>query len=405
MNIRRGILGLSRRALAPLAFVCLFIVTFALCDDALGQAARARRSARAVASAAAAPAEALLQPILPAVETIVGVGVPSYVAPSIPRNDAALYDVGVQNLSWRSRQGVSYSAIAYYPKNPPVDGGKFSVAIFSHGLGSSAESFAYLGRAWASRGIVTILLKHPNSDESVWRGKLRPMAELRDAYAKYWPARDRAKAIIAAIDLLETSNNAPGPMGSDLDLTKIAVAGNDLGALAALLVAGQLPPDNGAPLKDSRVAAVLALSPPVFCDSSQAPRVYGGITVPLMVVSGTKDDGVVGTTKAYQRRIPFDGVSLADRYLVVLQGADHRVYGGLRISSQRQAADASFQETISVAASDFFSAYLMEDEARLEMLRARGAASPLQAATVERRLGTNVANASYSASRASRERR
>ncbi len=293
----------------------------------------------------------------------------------------SIYRVGVADISWRSREGKNYDAIAYHPTSPPLGGSKFGVVIYSPGLGASPEEFSYLGRAWASRGIVCVTLRHPETDDSVWRGKARPMAALKEAYRKYWSSRDRAKAIRSAIDYLYASHYGPGPLGSDVDLKRIAVAGNDLGALGALLVAGQLPPDNGPSLRDNRVAAVLALSPPVFCEAEQGEEVYSGVSVPLMVVTGTKDDGIVGSTKARQRRLPYDSVSRSDRYLVVLDGGDHRVYGRRIVGS-----DESFHKTIAVATADYLSAYLLDDYDVLAALREHGSTFSLKNARVEKTL-------------------
>ncbi len=307
-------------------------------------------------------------------------------------SNVSRYSVGVKEVRWTSRTGSSYSALAYYPTTPPADGGSFSAIIFSHGLGSSAENFSYLARSWARDGAVVLCLRHPGSDESVWRGKLRAMNELREAYQRYWTARDRAVAISSAIDFLYASHSSAGPMGADVDLARIGVAGNDLGALASLLVAGQLPPDNGVSLKDPRVAVVLALSPPVFCEANQSGVVYASVEAPTMVLTGTEDDGIVGTTKAYQRRIPFDGVSLNDRFLVVLQGGDHRVYAGHRMAS-KQAHDAPYQETIRVASTEFWRAYLNGDLLALNGMRFGSFTSKFSNASVEARFAPTATEA------------
>jgi len=292
------------------------------------------------------------------------------------------YTVGVKEVRWNSKSGASYSASTYYPTTPPRNGSGFPVIIFSHGLGSSAENFAYLANSWASDGAVVICLRHPGSDESIWRGKLRAMSELREAYQRYWTGRDRAKAISSAIDFVYASHGSAGPMGADVDLARIGVAGNDLGALASFLVAGQLPPDNGVSLKDPRVAAVLALSPPVFCEAERGASVYASVEAPTMVVTGTEDDGIVGNTKAFQRRIPYDSVRLNDRYLVVLQGGDHRVYAGHRMAS-KQAHDAPYQETIRVATTEFWRAYLHGQAPALNDMRSGSFASKFFNAAVE----------------------
>ena len=100
-----------------------------------------------------------------------------------------------------------------------------------------------------------------------------------------------------------------------------------------------------------------------------------------MVVTGTKDDGIVGSTKAYQRRLPYDSVRQSDRYLVVLSGGDHRVYGRRVIGS-----DTSYHETIAAATADYLSAYLLGDYDVLMALRQYGSAISLGNASVERAL-------------------
>ena len=58
--------------------------------------------------------------------------------------------------------------------------------------GCGAGSRLAIDNGSASNGGVTVTLHHPETDESVWRGKARPMAALKEAYRKYWPSRDRA---------------------------------------------------------------------------------------------------------------------------------------------------------------------------------------------------------------------
>lgn len=305
---------------------------------------------------------------------------------------SAKYSVQTSNISWSSREGYPITARVYYPAGMRKNGTKYAAVVYSHGLGASPDNFSYLGYYWAGHGIVTICLRHPESDDSIWRGKIRAMGELKEAYHKYWTARDRVRALRSGVDLLYAGNTGSGPLGflkDSIDLGAIGVAGNDLGALGALLMAGQLPPDNGVYLKDSRVSAVLAMSPPVFCDPVQGPSVYGRIQAPLMVVTGTQDDGIVGNTKAPQRRIPYDSVSGVDRYLVVLQGADHRVYGGRRLGS-KQGNDHAFQETIARETVDFWRAYLLKDAVVMNQMCAHGMNAPLSNVHIEWRLGGNT---------------
>ena len=247
---------------------------------------------------------------------------------------------------------------------PAAKGQRFPIIVFSHGLGGSPSRCAYLAAAWASRGFVVVMLQHPGSDENVWQGKLRVMNELREAYKTSWSGRTRALDIRFAMNRLESLEENGDWLGALLDLENIGVGGYDLGALAALLVAGQLPPDKGTSLADSRVTAVLAMSPPINSSRRSYRDVYAAVEVPTFFITGTADDGVVGSTKAAQRRIPFDSMEGNDRFLVVFQGADHMIYGG-HFLSIRGRNDQPFQRAMCRSSILFWRAYLKHDERAL----------------------------------------
>lgn len=276
-----------------------------------------------------------------------------------------VYSVAQSQVSWTaSHSALQVEALVYYPLAPQET---CPVVIYSHGLGGAPERFAYLGNMWASRGIVSVFLHHPETDESQWRGRIRAMSELRELYRRYWSARDRALAIRFAIDRLSSPDSQSASFAPIMDLSRLGASGNDLGALAALLLAGQIPPDGGPSLKDSRVTAVAALSPPVFCDAEHARVVYEQITVPFISVSGTLDNGIVGSTRAWQRRIPFDAMIYSDRYHVTLNGGDHLVYSG-HLRARKQKTDADYQNVIRAATVLFWSAYLKGDHTAANIL-------------------------------------
>lgn len=292
---------------------------------------------------------------------------------SVPKGGQAadfarpVYSVAVSRVGWTGvASQLQVDALVYFPVSPQ---GLCPVVVYSHGLGGSPESLAYLGNMWASRGIVSVFIHHPHTDESQWKGHLRPIADLKRLFEIYWPARDRALAIRFVIDRLTNPGTESSSFAGIIDLSRIGAAGNDLGALAALLVAGQIPPDGGASLHDPRVTAALALSPTVYCESDYAPAVYGGISIPTMTIGGTNDNGIVGPTRAWQRRIPFDAMFKNDRYHVTLNGADHLVYSGRERVVRRQAGDAEFHKAIRSISTLFWTGYLQNDSEALRILQ------------------------------------
>jgi len=256
----------------------------------------------------------------------------------------------------------------------PVTGkGPFPVIVFSHGLGGSREGYKYLGSHWASYGYVSVHVDHPGSDTAVLRKSARPMRELRRAAAEPGIALERPLDVRFVLDQLEKMNQGGSPLSHRLDLGRVGMAGHSFGAWTTLVVAGQslAPKYGGAPLADPRVKAAIAMSAPV--PRKDFDRAYGGIHIPVLHMTGTRDDSPLGETKAAERRVPYDHIRGADQYLVTFQGGDHMIFSG-RLGSQRGEKDALFQGLIRQGTVAFWDAYLKGDaEAKAWLAQGYGA--------------------------------
>jgi predicted dienelactone hydrolase len=109
-----------------------------------------------------------------------------------------------------------------------------------------------------------------------------------------------------------------------VDWTRFALAGHSLGAYTALGLSGAWPS-----WKLPGVKAVLALSP--YASPFARQRTLGGVTVPVMYQSGTRDPGV--TPFLRRQGGVFDQTS-APAYLVVLEGANHFTFSDLGQASR-----------------------------------------------------------------------
>jgi len=266
---------------------------------------------------------------------------------------------------------------------------KCPVIIFSHGLGGSNEKCAYLGQAWASQGFISVHVQHPGLDEQVWKRKIRPIKELKDVYHQHWSGRTQAEDLRFVLDRLDDLAASGTSVGQHLDRTRVGVAGYDLGGLAAMLLAGQLPPDQGSSLHDPRVKAIVVMSPPVADQVTFAPMSYGAMSTPALFFTGTEDEGVVGPTKSWQRRIPFDHMTGNDRFLITYQDADHLIYGG-HIMPTKSGNDQKYQDNVAQASSLFWRAYLGGEPAVYAYFQGRSLGSIAGTlGWVERRLGGN----------------
>ena len=267
---------------------------------------------------------------------------------AVSAGDATWYD---------SSRNRSIPVRIYFPRQTEPA----PVVLFSHGIGASIESCAYLANAWSANGFVCVLVQHPGSDENIWKGKVRILNEFKGAFEQNWNCRTRTKDLHFALNCLEQLVQTDRRFAARIDINRIGVGGIDLGALSSLLMAGQVPPDHGGSLYDPRIKAVLALSPPVWTMNISYREIYLPITVPTLFITGTNDDGIVGPTKAVHRRIPFDAMDQCQRYLITLEGGDHRIYGGRVFTFLSARNDEKFQAAIARSSTCFWQAVLQND--------------------------------------------
>lgn len=249
----------------------------------------------------------------------------------------------------------------YQPDGP----GPFAAVIFSHGLGGSREAAGYLGAHLASWGLVAIHIQHPGSDEAIWAGvrdRRTLMAAMQAAVREPRNAIDRYQDIPFVVDAIEARAQA-----LSVDPARLGVAGHSFGAHTVMAAAGiNFPTPRGdLSLAEPRLSAGLMLSPPApneRIDPSDYARIYGGITIPLLHVTGVDDGSPLDPgLDPSDRLIPFVEIGGAPQYLAVFDPGDHQVFGGR--AGPRGAPDwyAGVQAATAQIAAAFFRAELYDD--------------------------------------------
>ncbi len=248
----------------------------------------------------------------------------------------------------------------YVPRQDP---GPLPLILFSHGLGGSRESYAYLGNAWARAGYVVVHVQHVGSDSAVWQGTTPPLQAMRHAITDLEVIRARPRDISFAIDQMERLQREPGILQGRLQLSRIGVAGHSFGAYTALAVAGQAffgPRGQPTTFTDARVRAVIPMSAPVPLRRDRLAEAFAGVRMPGFHMTGTHDGSLVGETQPAERRLPFDHIHRADQYLLIFRGGDHMVFAGLSRRRGTGANDAVFHALIRQSTLAFWDAYLRE---------------------------------------------
>lgn len=258
---------------------------------------------------------------------------------------------------------------------PQTNGYSSPVIILSNGLGCSNTSCEYLMQTWANNGFCVVSIAHPGSDDKVTHNRIGRLASLRESYQNNSSARARTLDIITVLKYLELQHT-DNKNFSGFDLDRVGVAGVDLGALSAMLTAGQTPPDGGPSLADSKITAILPISPPVQIKHGHEST-YAGIEVPALYITGTRDNGIVGNTRANERGIPFRHSTSDDRYLLTLNGAGHLAFADRDVPQFGNRNNNFHRVTMARISTVFWKAYLDDDATSLDYMRSGGSVKSL----------------------------
>ncbi|MBE7382683.1 MAG: alpha/beta hydrolase [Leptolyngbya sp. SIO1E4] len=223
-------------------------------------------------------------------------------------------------------------------------GRNLPLVVISHGLGGNLATFAYLAEHLASHGFAVAVVEHPGSSAAqlteLLGGAAREAVEPEDMIR-------RPTAIQGLLDELEVAVQRNPALRNRLDLQRVGVLGQSMGAYTTLALAGAtvdldvlgetcppqiiqlnlslllqcLVPSLAQPLpalQDSRVQAAFAINP--LNSAVFGPEGLANITVPIMVVSGSED--TVTPALAEQIR-PFTWLESPERYLLLMEGGTH----------------------------------------------------------------------------------
>ena len=218
------------------------------------------------------------------------------------------------------------------------------VVIMSHGFGAVKEDFVFMAEFLASHGYVVLLPDHVGSNLSYRQNYLSGRLNTLLSPAEFI---NRPQEISFLIDRLEELVATSPQWAAQLDLERIGVAGDSLGASSVLGLAGAdinfdrllescnrenvmlnfalylecrarfLPPKNY-DLHDDRIKAFIAAHP--LGSALYGPEGISQIDAPLLMVSGNAD--IVSPVVTEQIH-PFVWLQTEDKYLALLKPGTH----------------------------------------------------------------------------------
>ncbi len=243
------------------------------------------------------------------------------------------------------------------------------VVLFSHGLGGSREGSPFLGKHWAARGYLAVFMQHPGSDEAVWKdvGMLQRISAMRKAAS----AKNlflRIEDVPAVLDQLETWQQAESnPIPVRYDVARAGMSGHSFGAITTQVVSGQAQ-GGTQPYTDPRIAAAVIMSPSES-KREKPEAAFGQVSIPWLLMTGTKDDGkIVGTLPEDRLRV-FPYLKPGEKFQLVLYDAEHLAFTESKRKGNRIEHHHPAIMGISTA---FWDSYLKNDPAAKGWLEGSG---------------------------------
>lgn len=253
------------------------------------------------------------------------------------------------------------------------------VILFSPGLGGSRDGYVYLGQHWAARGYVTVVLQHPGSDAAVWQGK--PAGQIMAAMREAASAQNfvlRAKDVTVVLDQLDKWNRAAGdPLQGRLDLQHVGMAGHSFGAVTTQAVSGQTFMRGRVALTDARIKAAIAMSPS-SPRTGDAKAAFGGVRIPWLLMTGTKDVAPIGNEDAPSRLKVFPALPPGGKYELVLNNGEHSAFTDRALPGDKEPRNPNHHRAILALSTAFWDAYLRGDVAAKAWLDGAGPATVLE---------------------------
>ena len=256
------------------------------------------------------------------------------------------------------------------------------VVLFSHGLGGTREGGAIWGEAWADAGFVVLHLQHAGSDLPTVRASAMSLADRSGLRAAAGPQQLLARLgdVGFALDEIGRRYKAQQGRWGDVRPNQVGMSGHSFGAHTTLGMAGQkFPGFDG--VDETRLASFVAFSPslPVVGDAAKA---FERLTRPLLSITGTRDQDVIGNGSTPDKRIAvFSAVPPGGKGHLVLQDADHMTFGGqtgraVEILPREQITrdlQAVHHALVAAVTTDWWRSTLLGDaEARARLVRPQG---------------------------------
>jgi dienelactone hydrolase len=206
----------------------------------------------------------------------------------------------------------------------------FPLVIYLPGLGEPSSAGAAWRHAWAQAGYAVVSLQSVANGETLWSSAQARTGDFPDLAREHFSRRALAKRLAVLRSLFEELNHRhdTGALRG-VDVSRIALAGFDLGAQTVMAAAGETGYDVEPFALPGAVKCVVVLSPYAEFTGTDFGQRFSTIHVSVLSVTSADDTDPYGLVSAAAiRRAPFEHMPPGQKYLLSLVNAPHALIAG-----------------------------------------------------------------------------
>ena len=218
----------------------------------------------------------------------------------------------------------------------PAQRGPMPVVLFVPGLGQVSDDAALWRAHWAGAGYAVVAVQPLADDASAWSSALARAGEFKALGRERYSDSEMVRRlhvlgeVVAQAQRLTAAGQDPW---QSIDWDHAAVAGYDLGAYTALVVAGERVGGADPVSVGVQPRAVIAVSPYAHSAAERAGEGgaarYAAITAPVLCVSGDADTDLLGLLSSPEaRKTAHQHILSSPNELLWLQGLRHASLSG-----------------------------------------------------------------------------
>ncbi len=261
-----------------------------------------------------------------------------------------------------------------YPTGKKSKGQTFPLIVFSHGHALDNESYKNLTDYWVARGYFVVAPLHLDSG-----GDLKAVSVISKKFGNDWIAASRLLDLNASIEQIDLIVESLSDFNGSVSIEKVIAAGHSYGALSSQQLAGAKLEENGdsiypipSSLSNSRVVAVVAISPPGLMKDHLTEATWQDFDTPQIVVTGPNDFFPRIWPNYEDHFISYLTAQEGNNYLLTLDKMDHYLGNLIGRLERTQAPQLTAMKNLQEASTVFIEHYLSQASTEKENIEPIG---------------------------------